>query len=229
MKQARPYWPLILFLAIIKFILPFILQSSVYELQRDEYLYYQQGLNFDFGYLENPPLLSYLGMVSSWLGGSEFAIKLWPSLFGSLTVILTCLFAAEFGGNRFAQFLAGTAILCGAFMRIHALFQPNFLDIFFWTLSVYFTVRYIHSAKTIFLYLLCFSLALGFLSKYSVVFLAFSLFLRFCWAGIEKFLLKRSFTWEPGCPYFSSCRIFFGNTAITGHWYTIWRNCRKRS
>jgi 4-amino-4-deoxy-L-arabinose transferase-like glycosyltransferase len=193
MKQARPYWPLILFLAIIKFILPFILQSSVYELQRDEYLYYQQGLHFDFGYLENPPLLSYLGMVSSWLGGSEFAIKLWPSLFGSLTVIFTCLMTAEFGGNRFAQFVAGIAILCGAFMRVHSLFQPNFLDIFFWTASVYFIVRYIHSSKTRFLYLLCFSLALGFLSKYSIIFLAFSLFLPLLLGRHRKIFFEKRF------------------------------------
>jgi hypothetical protein len=43
-----------LFVAIVKFILPFILQSPVYELHRDEYLYYAQGQHFALGYLEKP-------------------------------------------------------------------------------------------------------------------------------------------------------------------------------
>ncbi|MEO7394327.1 MAG: hypothetical protein ABIU11_05245, partial [Chitinophagaceae bacterium] len=106
MKKAEAYWPLILLLAIIKFILPLFLQDPLYELQRDEYLYYQQGLHVDTGYLENPPLISYLGMITSWFGGSTAWIKLWPCLFGAATLIVTCLIAAEFGGKLFAQFIA---------------------------------------------------------------------------------------------------------------------------
>jgi 4-amino-4-deoxy-L-arabinose transferase-like glycosyltransferase len=175
MKPARPFWILILLLAIVKFILPFVLQSPVYELQRDEYLYYQQGQYFDLGYLENPPLLPWLGMISSWMGGSVFWIKFWPSLFGSLTLIVTCLIAVEFGGKRFAQFVVGLAIITGAFLRIHSLFQPNILDIFFWTLSIYFIVRFINTGAGKNIFLVALALALGFLSKYSVVFLAVSL------------------------------------------------------
>jgi hypothetical protein len=177
MKPARPYWIIISILAIVKFSLPFVLQSPVYELQRDEYLYYQQGLHFDWGYLENPPLLSWLGMISSWFGGSVFWIKFWPSLFGSLTLIVTCLIAAEFGGKRFAQFVSGLSMITGAFLRVHTLFQPNILDYFFWTISIYFIVRFINTGAGKFIFLLAFSLAFGFLGKYSVLFLAASLVL----------------------------------------------------
>ena len=141
MKKAEAYWPLILVLAITKFILPFVLQHPLYELQRDEFLYYQQGQHLDLGYLENPPLLSYLGMISSWLGGSVSSIKLWPCLFGAATVVVTCLITAELGGKSFAQFLAGICVMTGAYMRVHFLFQPNMLEIFFWTLAVYFIIR----------------------------------------------------------------------------------------
>lgn len=47
MKQAPPFWPMIIALAILKFALPLILQSPVYELQRDEYLYYEPGQHSD--------------------------------------------------------------------------------------------------------------------------------------------------------------------------------------
>lgn len=193
MKQASPFWPLIIALAILKFILPFILQSPVYELQRDEYLYYQQGQHPDWGYLENPPLLSYLGMISSWFGGSVFWIKLWPSLFGSLTLIITCLLAAEFGGKRFAQFIAGLSIITGAFLRVHSLFQPNVLDIFSWTLSVYYIARYINSDKTKYLYFFYGSLALGFWGKYSIVFIAASLIISLLVSRHRKLFIEKKF------------------------------------
>ncbi len=194
MKQAKPIWTAIVVLAIIKFILPFVLQSPVYELQRDEYLYYQQGQHLDLGYLENPPFLSYLGMISSWLGGSEFWIKFWPSLFGSLTVIITCLLTAEFGGRAFAQFIAGLGILTGAYLRMHSLFQPNAPDIFFWPLSIYFLVRFIKTNETKSLYACVFSIALGWWSKYSIVFLAAGIFISLLLSRHRSFFLQRK-TW----------------------------------
>lgn len=195
MKPTRPAWLLILFLAIIKFILPFILQSPVYELQRDEYLYYQQGLHFDLGYLENPPLLSYLGMISSWMGGTEFSLKFWASLFGALTVVVTCLITAELGGKSFAQALAGIGILTGAYLRVHALFQPNVLDIFFWTLSVYYLIRFINTKKTFHLNALAISIAMGCWSKYSIAFLVAALLISLLLSKHRTiFLQKRTYT-----------------------------------
>src|SRR5690606_28094147 len=146
-NKQMPYWPLILLLAIIKFVLPLFLQHPLYELHRDEYLYYQQGQHLALGYMENPPLLSWLGHISSWFGGSPSWIKLWPSLFGAGTVVIACLIAAELGGKLFAQFIAGISIMTGAFMRMHYLFQPNAPDIFFWTLALYFLIRCINEQQ----------------------------------------------------------------------------------
>ena len=172
MKKSEAYWPLILLLALIKFVLPLFLQSSIYELQRDEYLYYEQGQHLALGYLENPPLLSWLGYISSWFGGSEAWIKFWPCLFGAATLVVTCLITAEFGGGRFAQFLAGLGIITGAFLRVHFLFQPNILDIFSWTLAIYFLVRYINTGNPAFVYWIVISVVIGWWGKYSILFLA---------------------------------------------------------
>lgn len=147
----------------------------MYELHRDEYLYYQQGQHFALGYLENPPLIGYLGMISSWLGGSEAWIKFWPCLFGAATVVLTCLIVAELGGKIFAQFIGGLSIITGSFIRMHYLFQPNFLDIFFWTLAVYFLIRYISSKEQKFILWLAISLAFGWWGKYSILFMAIAI------------------------------------------------------
>lgn len=193
MKKAEAYWPLILLLSLIKFILPIFLQHPVYELQRDELLYYQQGQHFDFGYLENPPLLSYLGMISSWFSGSEAWIKIWPCLFGTGTLVVTCLITAELGGRMFAQLLAGTGIITGAFLRIHFLFQPNILDIFFWTLSIYFIIRHINDKRNNDLYCFCISFALGFWSKYSVFFIVTALILSLVASKHRKIYTEKHF------------------------------------
>jgi dolichyl-phosphate-mannose-protein mannosyltransferase len=195
MKPTKPYWTIILLLAILKFILPFILTAPIYELQRDEYLYFQQGKHPALGYLENPPLLSYLGMISGWLGGTEFWIKFWPCLFGALTLIITCLIVAEFGGNRFAQFLAGLGVICGAFLRMHSLFQPNVLDVFFWTLAIYFLIRFVNTENKKFFYFFAVALALGFWSKHSILFLIASLVLSLLITYHRKILTKQ-FTYK---------------------------------
>jgi hypothetical protein len=194
MKKGEAYWPLILLLAFVKFMLPLFLQSPVYELQRDEFLYYQQGQHFDFGYLENPPLLSYLGMISSWFGGGEAWIKFWPCLFGASTLVVTCLITAELGGKLFSQFLAGLSIITGAYLRIHFLFQPNILDIFFWTLSIYFLIRYINSKKENYIMWMAVSLSFGWWSKYAVLFMAVAIITGLLLSPYRNIFLRKK-TW----------------------------------
>ena len=160
---------LILLLAAIKFVLPFLLQHPSYELHRDEYLYYAQGQHLDFGFLENPSLIGLLGWISSLLGGSFFWIKFWPALFGTLTLVVTARIVKELGGSLFAIFIASLGILLTGYLRVHFLFQPNFLEIFFWTLSAYYLLRLINTQRNKYFYLLSLAFALSWWSKYSVL------------------------------------------------------------
>lgn len=163
-------------LAFIKFLLPFILQHPMYELHRDEMLYLQQGNHLAWGFMEVPPLLSIFAKLALLSGGSFFWIKFWPSLFGAVTVFIVSKMAAEMGGKAFAQFIAGLCLITSVYLRGHFLFQPNFLEIFFWTLSAYFLIKYTNTTAIKYIYYLSFSLALGWLSKYSVVFFAAGIF-----------------------------------------------------
>jgi hypothetical protein len=184
---------LLLFLVLLKFTLPFFLQDPVYELHRDEYLYYEQGQHWDFGYLENPPLIGVLAYISSLFGGSFFWIKFWPCFFGAATLFMTVKMVREFGGGFYAQLLAGLSIIFTAYLRIHFLFQPNFLDIFFWTLSSYFLLRYINSSAQKYIYFLAISLALGWYGKYSVLFFIASLLISLLLTHHRKLFAKKHF------------------------------------
>jgi hypothetical protein len=184
---------LIAFLALLKFILPFFLSDPVWELHRDEYLYYQQGQHLDFGFLENPSMIGVLARISAIFGGSAFTIKFWPALFGASTLIITASIARELDGKLFSQAIAATGILFSAYMRIHYLFQPNFLDIFSWTLAAYYLVRYINTEQNKYLYFICFALALGWWSKYSVAFFIGALIISLVLTSHRRLFTKKHF------------------------------------
>lgn len=185
---------LIVFLALVKFLIPLVvLNNNVWELHRDEYLYYQQGQHLAFGYLECPSLLAFMASISSLAGGSAFTVKFWPAFFGALTLVVTTSIVKEMGGKLFAQFIAALGILFSGYMRIHFLFQPNFLEIFFWTLSAYYLLRYINTQQNKFLYFLTISLALGWWSKYSVLFFIAAIVLSILLTKHRSVLGKSSF------------------------------------
>lgn len=178
-------------LALIKFLLPFILQHPIYELHRDEMLYLQQGNHLAWGFMEVPPLLSVFAKLALAFGGSFFWIKFWPSLIGAINVFVVCKMSAEMGGKAFAQFVSGLCMIVAAYLRVHYLFQPNFLEIFFWTLSAYYIIRYINTQEVKYLYCLTTALALGFLSKYSVAFFAAGIFIGLLLTQNRKLLTSK--------------------------------------
>jgi hypothetical protein len=193
MKQARANWVFIIFLAVVKFSLPFILQSPVYEPHRDEFLYLAEGHHVALGFMEVPPLLSVFAWLTNLFGSTMFWIKFWPSLFGALTVVSACLITAEFGGKMYAKLIAGLGVISGAYLRMHFLFQPNALEILFWTTAIYFLIRFIKTNETKFLYGFVFSLVLSWWSKYSVAFFAVSIVFALLLSKYRFLFLQKKF------------------------------------
>ena len=161
---------LIFILAILKFILPFVLQNGHYQPHRDEFLYLDQGNHLDWGYVENPPIISFFGYLTRLLGNEMVWIKFWPSLFGALTFYLTAEIVLSFGGASFAIFLLFLSFVVTGFLRIQFLLQPSFLDIFFCTAMALTLIKYVQSEKPYWLYLFGISVGLGIMSKYSAGF-----------------------------------------------------------
>lgn len=180
-------------MVLLKLALPFILVHSAYELHRDEFLYLEQGRHLSLGYLENPPMIALLAFISNIFGGGYFMVKLWPALFGAATLWLTILMVKEMGGRFYAQLLAGLGILFTAYLRIHFLFQPNILDIFSWTLGAYFLVRYIHTRDDRFIIYLAIALALGWYSKYSILFFIVGLALAMLLTHHRQLIFRKKF------------------------------------
>ena len=164
--------PLILLVFIItKFILQYVLIHPVYELHRDEYLHLDQAKHLAWGYLSVPPLTSWNSYIILLLGNSEFWIKFFPALYGALTIVMVWVIIKELKGNLFALVLGATCILLSVLLRINLLYQPNSLDILLWVTFYYLFLKYIHSGKPKWIYILAVVTAVGFLNKYNIAFL----------------------------------------------------------
>ncbi len=166
---------LLYFLALLKIVIPYLLQSPVYEPHRDELLALASGKHLSWGYMDVPPLLSVFAWLTNILGGSMFWIKFWPSLFGAATYIVAGKLVQQLGGKSFALLLLFLPFIFGIYLRIFFLLQPNPLEIFFWMMIAYSIICFIQTNQTKWLYFFGVSVGLGLMSKYSVAFYVISI------------------------------------------------------
>ena len=100
---------------------------------RDELYYLDLARHLDWGYVDCAPLIAVYTKVALLMGGSLAALRVIPALAGTALVAITILLARELGGDRYAQFLAGLAIvLCPAFLVGYSLLTMNAFEPLFW-------------------------------------------------------------------------------------------------
>ena len=184
---------LIIILAVLKFLIPYVFQHGVYQPHQDEYLYLDQANHLDWGYYENPPLIAGLAFITKALGNNIVWIKFWPSLFGAFTFYITCEIALAFGGRSYAVFLVFMAYVLTSILRIHYILSPVFLDLFFSSAMVLTLLRYILSKKSYWLYLFAISAALGILSRYSIGFYVVALLVGVLFSAKAKMYINYHF------------------------------------
>lgn len=122
----------ILFLALACLLLHFIGRNH-YGFFRDELYYIACGNHLAFGYVDQPPLIAIIARMSPLLLGNTLSgFRFFPALAGACLVLLTGWLSRELGAGRFAQMLAGLAVLLapiylafGSFLSMNA-FEPLF-------------------------------------------------------------------------------------------------------
>jgi 4-amino-4-deoxy-L-arabinose transferase-like glycosyltransferase len=150
---------------VLKFLLQYVLISSDYDLQRDEYLYLDQAHHPAWGYLSVPPVTSWISYIIHLLGNAVFWVKFFPALFGALTLVVVWKTIEELEGNLFALILGATCVFFSVLLRLNTLFQPNSLDVLCWTAFYFFTIRYFKTQHPKWLYVCALVFAIGFLNK----------------------------------------------------------------
>ena len=165
-------WYLILFFAGLKLLIH-LLYFNNYELHRDAYLYYAQSEHLTWGYLASPPSIAVVGKIAtSIFGNTTFGLRFFPALIGALSIVVIGKFVKDLGGRYYAIAIAALAfILSPAYLHTNTLFQPVAFNHFYWILSSYLMFKLISTGQTRYWLWIGLVFGLGFLNKYSIVFL----------------------------------------------------------
>lgn len=164
--------------------------------QGDELLHIETGNHLAFGYMEFPPLISWLAFMQNLFQSDSVFVH---HLFSHVAAVLIFIFVAktvvELGGKSRAVFLVLLCLL-PILGRSQQLFQPVVFSQLFWVLSFYQLVRYVKIPQRKYLWYLTFTVALGFFTKYDVVFFIFGLFALFFFRLTRAALIRHQFWWN---------------------------------
>jgi len=148
------------------------------EYHRDELLYFSLGLHPACGYATVPPLTGWMAwLMQNLFGYSLLAVRIFPALMSGVMIFLVAATARELGGSGRSEILAATGMLVSMIgLRTFLMFQPVYLDLFFWTLVFYLILRFINTSSGRYLILLGVAAGFALLNKY-LIGLLFILFL----------------------------------------------------
>jgi hypothetical protein len=109
---------------------------------RDELYFLDCGRHLDWGYVDHAPMIALLARLALLLGASLPVLRAFPAVAGALLVALTILLTWRLGGGRFAQALAGLAVIAAPLdLAMDSLFTMNALEPLFWIGCLYLLVR----------------------------------------------------------------------------------------
>jgi hypothetical protein len=153
-------------------VLAHLLTASRYGIFRDELYYIACARHLGAGYVDHPPLIAWITwIVLHTLGSSLLALRLLPALASGLLVWMTARMAQEWGGGRYAQFLAALSIapvpiylILQHWLSMNA-FEPLCWAGIFWAAS-----RLILRQEPRYLVLIGALAGIGLENKYSIVF-----------------------------------------------------------
>jgi len=148
-----------------------LVTNAQYDFHRDSLYYLDSARHPAWGYVDYPPVTPTIARLSLFLfGASVWGLRLWPSLAGSLMVVLAPLIAYELGGGRAARLLAtvGAAtslVLLGA----NWLFQTVTFDQVVWLTCLWILARLVRTGDRRLWLALGVMLGIGLETKYTVV------------------------------------------------------------
>jgi hypothetical protein len=167
---------LLILVVVAKIIAQYFVISPSFDLQRDEYLHLDQANHLAWGFQSVPPFISWVSWLIKLLGNSVFWVKFFPALAGAATIVAAYYIVDAIKGSVYAKSLTMIALFFSVLFRINILFQPNSFDILAWTLVYLFLIRYLEAYQRKWLVWMAIVFAFGFLNKYSILMLGFSLF-----------------------------------------------------
>ncbi|MFA6541972.1 MAG: glycosyltransferase family 39 protein [Bacteroidota bacterium] len=193
-KEFRALLP-VLSIILVK-LLVHLLAITQYDYFRDEFYYIACSRHLDFGFVDHPPFAdAVLSVITAVFGTSLLALRIIPILLSCYIVFLTAKIAAEFGGNTFAQILAAIAAATApVLLGTAADYSMNVFDQLFWTLGIYFFLRFLTTGRNSYLLFMGIAFGIGLQTKHLIAFLIIGLALGLLLTEHRR-QLKNSWLW----------------------------------
>ena len=163
------------FLIILSFLFLLFKIISIYfsqlELHGDEAQYWVWSNEFATGYFSKPPLIAYvINFFTSIFGNAVYTLKYISIVFYLGTSFLVYVLSRMMFNERIAILSGLTFFLLPGVSFSSFIISTDVLLLFFWTLSLYLFLKNNDKPSIILSFLLGFSLGLGFLSKYAMLY-----------------------------------------------------------
>jgi len=208
------------FIAIAACLVHF-LWNGRYGYFRDELYYAACGQHLAWGYVDHAPLIAVIARLSRMLFGDSLrALRFFPALSAGAKILITGWIVRELGGRRYAQILAGTAmLLCPIYLTMDNFLSMNAFEPVFWMLCVAISLRIIRTGNPRLWPWFGLVAGIGILNKHSMLIfgLAFALSLA---VSRQRAMLRTPWIWLGALISFL---IFLPNLLweIANHWPTV--------
>ena len=177
-------------------IIPLLLHSLIHPefgFQRDEFLYIAMADHLDWGFLEVPPGIAVIAMISKFLFGvSYFSFHVFPALAGCLMVFMTGWMTRAMGGNRFAQILSAVCVMISpSYLRSSLLLQPVVFEQLYVTLLAFAVIKLLKSQNPRWWLAIGLISGIGLMNKYSMLLFGLGLVIGILVTRNRKMFLTR--------------------------------------
>ena len=192
MKFTKKYFDtkLLLFLfPVLNIIIHFLLPE--YGLHRDEFYYIAIGdcysiLNWDM--LPISPLI--LKLFTFLFGYSFKVIHLASSVLAGVSILFAMLITKELGGKKYSLILTGSLLLCSLLYAFSSMYIYDDPLITIQLITLFVFIRLVKYERPKLWLLIGFLIGLGFLTKISIAYFAFSLYLSLLFTAQRKTLFE---------------------------------------
>src|SRR5882672_395663 len=163
---------------------------------RDELYYAACGQHLAWGYVDQAPLVAVVARLSRMLFGDSLrSLRFFPALSSGAKILLTGWIVRELGGRRYAQVLAGTAmLLCPIYLTMDNFLSMNAFEPVLWMLCVAIALRIIRTGQQHLWLLFGLVAGIGILNKHSTLLFGVGFFLALL-VTPQRRLLKNIWIW----------------------------------
>jgi hypothetical protein len=197
------------------------LWNGRYGYFRDELYYAACGQHLAWGYVDHAPLIAVIARLSRMLfGDSLHALRFFPALSSGAKILIAGWIVRELGGGRYAQILAGTAmLLCPIYLTMDNFLSMNAFEPVFWMLCVAISLRIVRTENSRLWLWFGLVAGIGILNKHSTLIFGLAFFLALI-ASRQRGFLRTPWIWLGA---FIAFLIFLPNLfwEIRNHWPTI--------